>query len=499
MFQSSAGAGKIYRDKSKTSFFVLRSNVCIVRIDEFSSTAAAGFQPDMTPLVVGTGVYKGAVRGFRMSRPAQAYSRSLGFATQTPTPCESKLQTQTRIRMIHINHLPDLVLVEIFMLLYLTTPTAPWALCAVCYKWRSILLSRSVLWSNVHLAMPYASSVSTATPDFQLEKLQVQLKRSGRRLLDVSLSLQAPPSPSSTREYWAPVLEVVCREAERWGTLTLSADADNIRLLYSAMSGALPLYNLRRLNLLLLAHNPVSPTSLPSMTKVFENATKLKELVITTDPCGWTSKLGIPFGQITRLNVSVLDFGTGAGGIVGVLEEMGALEVLVVQRFRRRNSWAEEERIELPKLHSLLIGSVSGGDVFLDRLDLPSLRVLRLGGSVGVGVGMGVEGILTRVKGTVRELALDALMLRANMVRMLEVDKLALYHPTAETIRSLPRVCELALFNSKEVDNVTLGSLGLKVRKLWLHDTEERVIGKELKESGVEVHQSCRWWTEFLQ
>ncbi|ESK93561.1 hypothetical protein Moror_1567 [Moniliophthora roreri MCA 2997] len=416
-----------------------------------------------------------------------------------------------------VQNLPDLVLVEIFTKVGANTPdfdSWKWTLSHVCYKWRSVLLSFPSLWSTIHLPFPGTSrcSLAPASTSLILHRLKTQLSRSQTHPLTISLSL---PICTHAHQHLEILLKPFCDESPRWQNLILAADFPSLHFLHSILDQerkGLP--ELRSLNLILPPHNSTAATTTTTTTTttsssaLFENALRLRDLTITSDPYCYTAKfLGVPFAQITRFRVTDL-----SSEMCGLLSEMPHLETLIIHRLRSIDS---EISFRLPSLNTLVISAGAGPDSmsrFLNVLDVPNLHTLRLGCN-----GSQNAEIARFLKSSKRSLRSIALALTANTIDISidslppDLDSLYLYRPSSEVIRTIlaktkTRIRELALFSASEevkggaITDLAIASQSRGLKKLWLygHDTGGEEALHRIRQCGVEVVQCNKWWSEFL-
>lgn len=98
----------------------------------------------------------------------------------------------------------------------------PWQLSHVCRRWRDLVLSSPILWSDIHLCVPSKSHIPRE--DAIASRLDVFLKRSGQALLAVTINDNGLSIGFfEDNGYAVSLLKVT---TDRWRSLCLRADAD---------------------------------------------------------------------------------------------------------------------------------------------------------------------------------------------------------------------------------------------------------------------------------
>ncbi|KAJ7464475.1 hypothetical protein FB451DRAFT_1263612 [Mycena latifolia] len=170
--------------------------------------------------------------------------------------------------------------------------SGPWAIAAVCSRWRTIVLSQPTLWSTVVLDFTDDPRPVIETA----ETLEAHLERSGGSPLDITFITW---DEQHCAEHELEVLDILAYHCERWETVTLSGP----EALYSRLAsirGCLPL--LRELHISAYPHileDECGPID------IFEFCPRLQEAFINAGPYHKTSPTApLPFSQLLRFSGS---------------------------------------------------------------------------------------------------------------------------------------------------------------------------------------------------
>lgn len=94
------------------------------------------------------------------------------------------------------------------------TPGASiWILAQVCSRWRAILLSSPLLWSSIRFSSAHCCLDRFCRAGIPTRLLDLQLKRSGNALLEISWSASSPCS--------VPLLRMLLVHSARWGRVSM--------------------------------------------------------------------------------------------------------------------------------------------------------------------------------------------------------------------------------------------------------------------------------------
>ncbi|KAJ6592315.1 hypothetical protein DFH09DRAFT_1025215 [Mycena vulgaris] len=169
----------------------------------------------------------------------------------------------------------------------------PWAISAVCSRWRTIVLSQPALWSTIVLDF-----TDDPRPVIETEvALKAHLRHSSESPLDITFITS---STSDSREGEIEMLRILAWHCARWETLTISGPEElYVSLKLGGVRGNLPL--LRQLHVQVHATDDQEFDPID----IFEFCPRLEEAFINEGPYGDARiAAALPLSQLLRFSGS---------------------------------------------------------------------------------------------------------------------------------------------------------------------------------------------------
>lgn len=318
--------------------------------------------------------------------PLALVSISIVNDTVSPWPETSLLESLTKartytsialreysIQLSPIRFLPAELLMEIFNYLpkdgQMNARSTPLRLSHVSSYWRSFVQSMPLMWSTMRCSFRRGD----VTAKVALESLW--LEHSGQAPLTIMLRETDPwEYTSSNAATKHPLLNKLLQNAHRWQSLTMSVSYPVLLALSSARKH---LHNLQKFTLVNSLSHRGEPFHLdhPGFTlRMFEDAPKLRD--VSLGEHADVPMLGIPWGRLTRLDMKTTNL--SLSDIVGIFREASKLEEVdcYCAHSIEPAHFGGQEPIPLESLTDLRIATEVDLAPFLDRLYIPSIRVL---------------------------------------------------------------------------------------------------------------------------